>query len=52
MASSWRSRGRKVKDGRFDDVGCGASKFGTNYPSIVVVFISAYTSVLVICFHI
>jgi hypothetical protein len=41
MASSWRSCGCEAKDGRFDDVGCGAVKVALNYPSLVVIFLSA-----------
>jgi hypothetical protein len=38
MTSSWSSCGCEAKDGRFDDVGCGAVKVALNYPSLVVIF--------------
>jgi hypothetical protein len=52
MASSQRSRGREVKDGRFDGVGCGVVEVRPNYPLVVVVFISAHMGILVFCFRI
>jgi hypothetical protein len=51
MASSQRSRGSEVKDGRFDGVGCGAVEVGPNYPSLDVIFLLAHEGILVFCFH-
>jgi hypothetical protein len=47
VASSRRSRGREVKDGLIGGIGCGAVEVGLNYPSVVVVFISAHKGVRV-----
>jgi hypothetical protein len=52
MASSRRSRGREVKDGRFDGVACDAIEVRPNYHSVVVVFISAHRGILVFCFRV
>jgi hypothetical protein len=43
---------KRAKDGRFNDVGCGAVEVGPNYPSVVVVFILAHRGILVFGFHI
>jgi hypothetical protein len=51
VASSWGPHGREVKDCRFDGVGCGTAKVEPNYPSVVVVFISAHMGILVFCFY-
>jgi hypothetical protein len=39
VASSRRSHGKEVKDGRFDGVGCGIVKVGPNYHSLDVIFL-------------
>jgi hypothetical protein len=41
VASSWRSRGSEVKDGRFDGVGCNAAQIGPNYSYLVVILFSS-----------
>jgi hypothetical protein len=46
MASSWRSCGCEAKDGQFDDVGCDTVKVALNYPSLVVIFLSARRGIL------
>jgi hypothetical protein len=51
VASSRRSRGSEAKDGQFDDVGCGAVEVGSNYPSLVVIFLLAHRGILVIWFR-
>jgi hypothetical protein len=50
VASSQKSRGREVKDGRFDSNGCGTAKVRPNYPSMVVVFILAHKGIQIFCF--
>jgi hypothetical protein len=50
VASSWRSRGREAKDGRFNCVECDAAEVRPNYPLVVVVFISAHGGILVFYF--
>jgi hypothetical protein len=52
MASSWRSRGCKVKDGRFDGVTCGVVQVRQDYPLLDVIFLLAHRSILVISFPI
>jgi hypothetical protein len=47
VASSQRSHGSEVKDGRFDGVGCGAMKVEPNYPSLNVIFRLAHMGILV-----
>jgi hypothetical protein len=39
VASLQRSRGSEAKDGRFDDIECGAVEVEPNYPSLVVIFL-------------
>jgi hypothetical protein len=51
MASSRRSCGSEAKDGRFDDVRCGAVKVGPNFPSLDVIFHLAYRGILIFFFH-
>jgi hypothetical protein len=51
VVASWRSSGREVKDGRFNGIGCGTTEVGPNYPSVVVVFISAHRGIIVFYFH-
>jgi hypothetical protein len=50
LASSQRSRGSEVKDGRFDDVGYGAVKVKPNYHSLDVIFLLPYRDILVFVF--
>jgi hypothetical protein len=45
--TSRRLRGSETKDGRFDGVGCGATKVRPNCPSLAVNFFSAYRNFLV-----
>jgi hypothetical protein len=51
MASSHRSRGSEVKDGRFDDVSCSAAEVGPNYPSLAVISLLTHMGILLFCFH-
>jgi hypothetical protein len=51
VASSHRSHESEVTDSRFDDVGCGAVKFGPSYPSLDVFFLLAHRGILVFYFH-
>jgi hypothetical protein len=51
VASSRRSSGTEAKDGRFDDVGCGAMEIRPSYPSLGVIFLLAHRGILVFCFH-
>jgi hypothetical protein len=51
VASSWRSRGSKAEDGRFNGVKCGAVEVGLNYPSLDVIFLLAHRGILVFCFN-
>jgi hypothetical protein len=39
VATSQRSHGREAKDSHFDGVGCRKVEVGSNYPSVVVLFI-------------
>jgi hypothetical protein len=50
VASSQRLRGSEAKNGRFNGVGCGAVEVGSNYPSLVVVFLLAHRGILVFWF--
>jgi hypothetical protein len=50
MASSWRSCGSEVKDGRFDTVGCATVEVRPNYPSLDVIFLIAHKGILVFSF--
>jgi hypothetical protein len=50
MASSQRSHGSEAKDGRFDDVGCGAVEVRPNYHSLDVIFLLAHSDILVFWF--
>jgi hypothetical protein len=50
VASSQRSHEREAKDDQFDGVRCGTVEVGSNYPSIVVVFISAHSGILLFYF--
>jgi hypothetical protein len=47
VPSSPRSCGSEAKDGRFDDIGCGAVEVRPNYPSLDVIFLLAYRGILV-----
>jgi hypothetical protein len=51
MTSSWRLRGSKAKDGRFDDIECSVVEVRPNYCSLVIIFILAHKGILVFCFH-
>jgi hypothetical protein len=51
VASSWRLCENEAKDGRFDDIGCGAVEVGPNYPSLDVIFLLAHRGILVFYFH-
>jgi hypothetical protein len=46
MASSWRLRGDKAKDGWVDAMGC----IGLFYPNFVIFFILGHKCILVIIF--
>jgi hypothetical protein len=46
VASSRRSHGSEVKDGRFNGVGCDAMEVGSNYPSLVAIFLLAHRAVV------
>jgi hypothetical protein len=48
---SWRSRGSKTKDGRFDVVACGVKEVGPNYYLLDIIFLLAYRNILVFYFH-
>jgi hypothetical protein len=50
VASSQRSHGSKVKDGRFDGIGCGIVEVRPNYPSLDVIFLLAHRGNLVFWF--
>jgi hypothetical protein len=47
VASLWRSHESEVKDGWFDGVGCGTVEVGSNYHSLVIIFLLAYRGTLV-----
>jgi hypothetical protein len=47
VASSWRSHGSEVKDGRLNGVGCGVVEVRPNYPSLNVIFMLAHRGILV-----
>jgi hypothetical protein len=47
VASSWRSRGSEVKDGRFDGVGCGTVEVGPNYHSLDEILLLVHRGILV-----
>jgi hypothetical protein len=47
VASSQRSHGSEVKDGRFDGVGCDAVEVRPNYTSLDVIFLLARRGILV-----
>jgi hypothetical protein len=50
VASSQRSHGSEVKDGRFNGIGCSTVEVGPNYPSLVVIFLLAHRGILVFWF--
>jgi hypothetical protein len=50
MTSSQRSRGTEAKDGRLDGIGCEAVEVGSNYPSLVVIFLLTHKGILVFWF--
>jgi hypothetical protein len=50
VASSQRSHGSEVKDGRFDGVGCDAVEVRPNYTSLDVIFLLAHRGILVFWF--
>jgi hypothetical protein len=50
-ASLRRSRGSEAKDNRFDGIGCGVVKVGSNYPSLDAIFLLTHRGILVFCFH-
>jgi hypothetical protein len=50
VASSWRSCRSEAKDGRFDDIGCGAVEVGPNYPSLDAIFLLVHMGILVFWF--
>jgi hypothetical protein len=47
VASSQRSHGSEVKDGRLDGVGCSVVEVGPNYPSLVIIFHLVHRGILV-----
>jgi hypothetical protein len=50
VVASWRLRKNEAKDDRFDGVGCGAVKVGSNYHSLDVIFLLDHRDILVFCF--